>query len=179
MNKKSFSIYLNKSKSFNIAPFSLKKVFGITLNKSSAFSTIINGFNLIEKYILRLDNKVSLTIISKAIIKLNAGLTSGKHNFLFNSIREQLHGTSGLSNKLNLSLIPKEQLKSTGILLYASHLLAILKERIEILLVLSNSRINFVVTPELRVYLYLSDHSAKLLNVMATQTLAELSYTIV
>jgi hypothetical protein len=178
MNRKSFSIYLNKDKSFNITPFYLKKSFAINLNSKSIFTLIINGFNLIEKYKIRINNRFSVSFISKSIVKMNSNIEAGKYNFLIN-IRQGSGFFPNILNKIELILTPKENLKAQTIYSFISHLLVALKERLELFTSLVNLVIALSCNPEVRQYSTLSDYTSTELSTMDSQTLNELDYTIV
>lgn len=178
MNKKSFSIYIKKSTKFGITPFALKNSFAVTLNNKKVFSLVINAFNLVEKYLLRLDSSIIITAISKMRVKATTSV-----GILYNitaNAKDKLHFINSFSNGIDLLITIKELLKMGAVSIANTTNLSItIKERFHNAINLLNSPISLVISPpQLRKYYYLSDRAASTLGAVSTLTLVEFSYAL-
>ena len=181
MNKKSFNIYINKSKSFNIIPFSLKKSFNIYLRNSQNFVLRVNNIKPSVpgyfEYLAKFTSKMAITSISRLKIKNTVNIGE-KFNLTFN-LRSRGQFNHSYITKSLLRIVARVKFRNSQSFANNSKLSITSRERDKESSNIFSSGIGLTITTILKGFFLLSDYDPNALSVMDSQTLDALDYYII
>ena len=181
MNKKSFNIYINKSKSFNIIPFSLKKSFNIYLRNAQNFILRINNIKPSVpgyfEYLAKFTSGMAISVVSRLLIK-NTTNIGEKFNLTFNFRSRGQFNHNFITNSL-LRIIARVRFKNSLSFGNNSLLSIISRERSQESGNIFNGGIGLNITPVLKGFYLLSDYDPDALSTMDSQTLSALDYFVI
>lgn len=182
MNKKSFNIYLNKSKSFNIIPFSLKKSFNIYLNNNKTFILYVNNIKQFVpgffEYLANFRSSVVITAVSKLLVKGTTQIQAGQYNLIVN-LRARKQSVPNFISGLLITTISRARFRNTLSFANNNILSITSRERSQNSINVFNAGISLTITPTLRGFYLLSDYDPDALSTMDSQSLAILDYYII